>query len=754
MTRTARARTRKTSGDDGAKPGRAATRSTSRRSTSRGKAARRRRDDGDNARETSPIRVRGRASGKQVDDGEVSSGDRRARGHVTRGSVGASGTPKRFLKPEQVDEYLTFQRVSPNGFSHKSAVIEYLFALFERAHHRMARFAILSSRTPTHVVNMRRLALTAYIIVSLVVENMIMLRGVQVESDDPSKMQRLRDADDPELFLRGLYTRYLPLAMLIDCIVLTQFVCVDTGGRQIAWLEDVGFLLRHLLKSIMRHPSMTLRIVGYTHPGHTFGAKQIVMLLSAPTVVMNRLKLLESFTSQVIVSLINFIIFPIYSVTLSKTLPVYSRYGRSHVSIKGWAFVTFVSPACWLYAMTKESIFSRDFLDRPKIFRRRSNALDGFSAHGGWFARLCCGESMFKARCTSQISISCEQIASAFATTEEALMTDLHGARIMITQNISSAYSSVSVSSLMRRFLGRRSTWYGHNDVLRNAARCFSRNVIRIFKDKPEAYIDLDLNEIWAWTTSCNNQMDTASRLRRVYDDIAPPEGAHEAAVYARLQVDTPLSVEIFSHVNGPLKVIRTKVHANSPQKSVVCYSNMVAIVAGSVNAIHLHGRGFRHARMYIRVGSSSFPLGESSQRMQHFDIASPRVEYTLHDDASTRDATSIDQEPLEHTSFIVNTSKCRVDCVGHLVIQIIGKCMSFAFPIVVTNDLDVKNELNERFGCVHLNNSTTLFLHAVGRALANRASASTTRFLSNVAFDNDLPHLGATLRDKADACL
>jgi len=238
----------------------------------------------------------------------------------------------------------------------KHGIIDDIFAFFKREHRHVSRVAGVSSQNLNHVVNARRLALTAYIIFSLVLENFLMLRGVQVEStgsNEPVKWQRLSDADDPKLFVRGLYTRYVPLAIFIDVVVLAQFVCVDAGGRQIAWLEDVGFILRHLLKSIMRHPAMTLRIVGYTHPGHTFGAKQIVVLLAGPTFVMNRLKLFENFTSQVIVSLINFIIYPIYSVLLSVTLPVYTSYGRSHVSLKGWAVVTFMSPACWVFARRK-----------------------------------------------------------------------------------------------------------------------------------------------------------------------------------------------------------------------------------------------------------------------------------------------------------------------------------------------------------------------------------------------------------------
>ena len=707
------------------------------------------------------MNTRGRVEGGKdvVDRATVraSGSERRTRDDGTR----ASGAPKRFLKPEQVDEYLTLRRESETERMRDNkddGIIDRMFTFFNREHRRVSRVTGMSSRNLTHVVNARRLALLAYFIFSIVLENFLMLRGVQVEStgtNEPVKWQRLSDADDPKLFVRGLYTRYVPLAIFIDVVVLAQFVCVDAGGRQIAWLEDVGFILRHLLKSIMRHPAVTLRIVGYTHPGHTFGAKQIVVLLAGPTFVMNRLKLFENFTSQFIVSLINFIIYPIYSVSLSETLPIYTSYGRSHVSLKGWAVVTFMSPACWVFAAAKEYVFNGSERGRRALFH--AHALDGFSLYGCWASRLLCGEDSSRARCTNQISVSCDQIASAFETTEAALMTDLHGARIRISAENPSTGSTNSVLSLIWRVLGRRKTSYQHSLLLRNAATCYSANVLRIFKDKPKVYMDLDSDEIWAWTTSRDAHKDSASRLRRVYDGLDAFNHACQVATKVQLRVDTPLLVEYFARVNGPLKVIRTRERAASSHKSAVCYSNMIAIVTGSVHSIHLYGRGFHRSRVYVRVGSSSFPVESSSaRRMQHLDIITPHVEYALSDTAITRDAASasIDQEPLEHTSFILDTSSCSVDCVGHLVIQIIGECMSFGFPIIATNDLDVKNELNDRFSCVHLSDSTTLFLHAVGRALAHSASPSTTRFLSHVAFDNDLPRLGATLRDMADAHL
>jgi len=744
-------KTRARSGGDGLR------RRAASRSTSRGGGARRRGDAEDKGKAHTNTRGRGEG-GKDVDDRatvRASGSEWRTRDDGTR----ASGAPKRFLKPEQVDEYLTLRRESESErmSDKKHGIIDDIFAFFKREHRHVSRVAGVSSQNLNHVVNARRLALTAYIIFSLVLENFLMLRGVQVEStgsNEPVKWQRLSDADDPKLFVRGLYTRYVPLAIFIDVVVLAQFVCVDAGGRQIAWLEDVGFILRHLLKSIMRHPAMTLRIVGYTHPGHTFGAKQIVVLLAGPTFVMNRLKLFENFTSQVIVSLINFIIYPIYSVLLSDTLPVYTSYGRSHVSLKGWAVVTFMSPACWVFAAAKEYVFNGSERGRRTLFR--AHALDGFSLNRSWAARLLCGEDSSRARCTNQINLSCEQIASAFETTEAALMTDLHGARIRISAENPSTGSTNSVLSLIWRVLGRRKTSYQHS-LLRNAATCYSVNVLRIFKHKPKVYIDLDSEEIWAWTTSRDAHKDSASRLRRVYDGLGAFNDAGQVATKVQLQVDTPLLVEYFARVNGPLKVIQTRERAASPHKSAVCYSNMIAIVTGSVNSIHLYGRGFHRSRVYVRVGSSSFPVESSSARkMRHLDIITPHIEYALSDTAITRDAasSSIDQEPLEHTSFILDTSSCSVDCVGHLVIQIIGECMSFGFPIIATNDLDVKNELNDRFSCVHLSDSTTLFLHAVGRALAHSASPSTTRFLSHVAFDNDLPRLGATLRDMADAHL
>ena len=622
---------------------------------------------------------------------------------------------------------------------------------------RISRAFRARERGVNDAMNSRRLALSMYILFSITMEHVLMRRGVQVGKASwndgwsgvfgAKQWQRLRDAAEPELFLRGLYSRYLPTAIVIDALTLLQFVRVDAHGRPTRWLEDVGFIFRHLVRSIMRHPAVTLTIVGYKHPGHTFSAQQVALLLAVPTILMNRLGLFESPVSQLVVALINFMLYPMYSCTVIETLPVYIVQGRSHVSMKLWIAITLLSPVCWLHARWKEYWQSRSERSQRRFFKNR--ALDGFKPRGSWVVRFAYGE-LSSARCNSQVNVSVQQLAQAFGTTEKALIADFHGARIALSPKESNSFTSTSMSGALAALL-REVVAPRPSAVLRVAldavAACYRTNVVDIFGNNQEAFVDYNKREVWAWTTSRDGDLNTEGRIRDVFKSVPAYKSSSEQL--ARVRVDTPLGMECFARVSGPLRLMRTHKIVSSTQKTTICYSNVVAVVTGSVNVIQLHGRGFHGSRMYIRVGSSSIPVGSSLRRMQSFDVAAPRgrIPNAAPDDAN---ASSIDQKPLEHTTVVICTAACDVLCVGHLVIQIFGEFMSYAFPLIVTNDLDVKNELNERFGCVHLSNVTTLFLHTIGRALADSASCETTTYLARVAYDNDLPHVANALNARA----
>ena len=85
----------------------------------------------------------------------------------------------------------------------------------------------------------------------------------------------------------------------------------------------------------------------------------------------------------------------------------------------------------------------------------------------------------------------------------------------------------------------------------------------------------------------------------------------------------------------------------------------------------------------------------------------------------------------------------------GHLVFQAIGESgVSRAYPIIVTSNLEVIEELNERYAHTCLTTSTRMFLLLVGHALAGECSVDITNSLEHIARVRELPCLSRALSD------
>ena len=72
--------------------------------------------------------------------------------------------------------------------------------------------------------------------------------------------------------------------------------------------------VRLIIKTIMRHPAVTLAIIGYNHPGHTFHSKQVVVLLLSPEIVpMIVLDAYSGLLTSAVLCFTNFALYPTFS---------------------------------------------------------------------------------------------------------------------------------------------------------------------------------------------------------------------------------------------------------------------------------------------------------------------------------------------------------------------------------------------------------------------------------------------------------
>ena len=105
--------------------------------------------------------------------------------------------------------------------------------------------------------------------------------------------------------------------------------------------------VRLIIKTIMRHPAVTLAIIGYNHPGHTFHSKQVVVLLLSPEIVpMIVLDAYSGLLTSAVLCFTNFVV-PNFFIGLSRALPVYRARSNLQFNMYTWLGLTFAPLVCF-----------------------------------------------------------------------------------------------------------------------------------------------------------------------------------------------------------------------------------------------------------------------------------------------------------------------------------------------------------------------------------------------------------------------
>jgi hypothetical protein len=626
---------------------------------------------------------------------------------------------------------------------------------FERAVRRVSSAILwyVLGMSPGHGLNVRRFYMWIYFVAALMLENYLMCRGVRVQG---VAHVSLNDAQDPSLFLKGLYTRYLPLATIIDYVILFCFFRIDVHGRPMHDLEDTGILIRHIVKSVMRHPTVTLIIVGYKYSGHSFDPAQIVTLLVAPPLMAMRIiSAMETFRAALACCVLNFILYPTFYIGLDNIAPVY-RGIRMHFSVKGWVIAT-LAPLAFRYhlnAMSRVAAYLRGRLSLSLV----TTGLDAFAVRRGFLFKAwrratdkyLLGKdtqksdlSEFKMRSSSTLGISVQEVAH--------ISEELH----MSAQEMRARMDGVRVA-----FRPKQTNRQNRESMKRQLTR-FAELFTDEVNASPSKSVDIDFSEQEVWLRGIeliSTQNGEFAMFLKKLQSTSRNECVIQVDVFARNQRDT------FARVQGPLKFMHVGTQSTQSVAPCIVGSSAVAVAVGSARAITFIGRRLNESDMTVRVGSGSTRPAMGGRPMKRLRASTrPRRDarkiidselITNLDDAALHAVSerSDDFETYEVTISVLSTASRQLNEQGHFVFQASNETngTSQVFPIIASSHVEMVTELNRHFGLRPIRSSERIFLLAVGHALAGEYSRDVVGRLIRVAYGQELTHLAAALMEFA----
>lgn len=650
---------------------------------------------------------------------------------LTGGTVATdSGTTVRFINPSQVvsfikvgDDHSPFERFrGDEGIQYFTRLMEFITRILSRV------FLVLmgeSSRQSTtdrvRHINFHRFVFFVYFTTAFILEIYIMGRGVKVTSDT---YMSLSDAHDPDLFIKGLYRRYVPLSILIDHVALILFFKLDERGRPDTVLQDYGIIFRHSTKIIMRHPAITLKIIGYMHPGHSFSNAQVLTIFSAPVVVAIRLGGLQNWLPVTVMCLMHFIVYPTYFIGLGRVLPVYTSGSRSVLSIKAWLAATML-PA--LVRVTQH-------MSRRGAIRSRSRpkrGLEHVSLHRGILIHL-------RNRVVESLKKT-NELSEWRPLAHVQQIRLLHGNMSTRVSNYARRNYSLDWVRIIHHCSRRRTGSSLVKDVLYSLCNA-SEDFIR--RCGIDVGADGGCEEFWLRQLPSVDQ----SRWIELLRERIPETTLNAREDFHRLDVLTHMKRLTYLRVRGPLRLMQTD--TQKTEEISLCASNTVAISTGSAHVIKLLGKDIADARISVHVSETKVPCGSSVRKLQ---AVTPNIVTQSQTLASHNPAFwgNDGDKSLTSVTVVVNTSLCDPECEGSLAFHASRRAfegISSSFPLIVTSDFDVVEELNAKFSYCCLADTTLLYLHMVGSALAGHLPVDLMEYLSTVAFQHDLPRLGHKL--------
>ena len=636
---------------------------------------------------------------------------------------------RRFIEPAKMVRYLEanerYRRGggSRNGRKPSSFFLTYVLGM-----------------TPNDGLNARRFYTFLYFFVALILEHYLMLRGTRTVE---GTFVPLRDTEDPGKFLRGLYTKYLPLATLIDLFVIVMFFNIDSHGRPIRYKEDIGMTIRLIIKTIMRHPAVTLAIIGYNHPGHTFHSKQVVVLLLSPEIVpMIILDAYSGLLTSAVLCFTNFALYPTFFIGLSRALPVYRARSNFQFNMYTWLGVTFAPLICFTLKKVHRHLRMRNSVSIQ-------GTLDTFFVrHGALF------QIWRRATCSFTLDRYEEQV-------QRREKGDARVARIeMDDQDLNNIAESVGwkVENLKDSMDGFRVSFRPLRPWRRERIKAIICDFVESFRDVIDAHpwmsIHFNIKDQEVWFRGYAVEDDPSRVEEWLQRHVAPHFPLRDSSITS-IEVLTTRWRHAFSRVSSPLKFMHTDAFRVETESPTIVGSSAVAMAVGSVYAVTFAGEKLDVVDMTARVGGGSVLPRVRRHNDRHLRSAdsflgglvryvSPRFSAQ---NGPVDDDSSHCIQVLEVAISLLGKIRRSAKDQGHLVFQAIGESgVSRAYPIIVTSNLEVIEELNERYAHTCLTTSTRVFLLLVGHALAGECSVDITNSLEHIARVRELPCLSRAL--------
>ena len=637
---------------------------------------------------------------------------------------------RRFIEPAKMMRYLEANERYRRGVGSKSG----------RARSFLMSFIL--GMTPNDGLNARRFYTFMYFSAALILENYLMVRGVRTSEGNFVPLQA---TENPGKFLRGLYTRYLPLATFVDLFVVVTFFNIDSHGRPILYKEDIGMIFRLVIKTIMRHPAVSLTIIGYNYPGHTFTSKQIVLLLLSPEIVpMTILDAYDGLLAIAVLCFTNFALYPTFFIGISRALPVYRAQTNLQFNAHAWLGVTFAPLVCFTLKKVQRHLCMRNSVSVQ-------GTLDSFFVrHGALF------QIWRRATCSFTLDRYEEQV-------ERRANGDARVARIeMDDQDLNNLAESAGwdADALKDSMDGFRVSFRPLRPWRREHVKAIISKFVDSFRDVIDAHpwmsIHFNIKDQEVWFRGYAVKDDPGRVEEWLQQHLAPNFPLRDNSITS-IEVLTTRWRHTFSRVSGPLKFMHTDAFCVETESPTVVGSSVIAMAVGSVYAVTFAGEKLDIVDMTARVGGGSVLPRVRRHNDSHMRplflgglvrYFSPRF---FAQNGSVDDDSSHSIQVLEVAIALLGKIRRSAKDQGHLVFQAVGESgISHAYPIIVTSNLEVIEELNARYAHTCLTTSTRVFLLLVGHALAGECSADISHGLEHIARVRELPCLSRALSRRA----
>ena len=658
--------------------------------------------------------------------------------------VGSEGRePMRFINPVRLMRYLERKKSAGRTPTRRTrSAIESIFN---------ATFSV----SPNNFIFVDRFYAWIYFTVTLWLENYLMVRGVRVDS---GHTVLLKDTADPSMWLWRVYTRYLPIAMLVDSIILFCFFKVDDKGRAISNLADMGLLLRHIVKTIMREPRVTMRITQYPYPGHVFESQQVVTLLLvpvlAPTLIINAFR----DWSLAGACVFNFVMYPMFFLNVQHAHPAFLVGREVLPTSSGW-MIAGIAP------LVLRAMIILNERAMAILVKSKKNGIDSVIIRSGPFFRIWRRATYALAPMTSSERMAmwnrkrCDSSKTQGAVSHEDL--------VAIAQAM-----NVTFDDLSEMLDGIRITVQPEQKGNRNrrAVESFIRAFAQTYDDQIEqnryASIDINVTRQELWLRGIPIRADIDSIVERLQS------AAQACADFSDLSISTVTFASVkckitYSRVSGPLHFMHTATTSVKNPCALVG-STVVAIALGSGHVVGFMGKtggslisarvgsgsslpamGGRAVRWIGKSVGTSYPKQSSGNERDFVSRRADKRPMGEHDDDELH---SDDMESYELTVLSLYAPWHLAD-QGHFEFQLAADdgSLSGAYAMMVTSNEAVIEEMNAAFAYKYLSVSERKFLLVVAHTLADEYDERVERQVANIARTRNLPHLACALEHRRD---